>query len=629
MNERKEGRRPERPSGETPRKSGSMPLYTPAKDATQRVNVESASSRRPRSASSQRRSPAQSKSATPNQRTTILILVCITLVLLAAIIVALVAITAGPEDDGLILHNVYAAGVNLGGKTPEEAKVLLTEATKNTYSQLNMIVRVYSTDLTLSPDKTGATLNVDGVIDAAYAYGRSGSRSENQNAKNQSYTKSHVVSILPYLRLDTNYIRSELETLGAQYGTILSQPTYRVEGQRPNTNIDETEIDVEKVYQTLYITLGHAQYGLSINKLYDQIMEAYNTNIFEVVGNTDPEISPESPNLEQIFQDLQCIAPVNATLNDTTYEVTPGKYGYGFIIEDVQALLETANYGEEVAIPLTFLRPTLTAEDLTDGLFESILASHRLPATVDESLLKNLELVCEAINGHILHPDEVFSFNELVGLPNEEDGWMEVMSYVEKVPQNLVGGGISRVSSALYYCALLSDLEIMERHGHTYLPTFIDPGFDADVLYGSKDLSFKNTTGRPIRIQAKVLENGSVDIEIWGKAQEDFSTKPLYEEIRKYTPETLTHIMVENNPDGYKTGDVLVQPITGYDIATYIVYTYSDEDDTNQVLIGYTHYEKLDKVVISIQEDTPTPNPDPNPDLDEDSDLIPDPGEEE
>ena len=88
--------------------------------------------------------------------------------------------------------------------------------------------------------------------------------------------------------------------------------------------------------------------------------------------------------------------------------------------------------------------------------------------------------------------------------------------------QEVVGGGISRLSSALYYCALKADLEILERTAHTYAPNFIDPGLDADVQYGKCNFSFKNTTGRPIRIVTSVSETGSLTVQIWGTANKSY-----------------------------------------------------------------------------------------------------------
>ena len=558
-----------------------------------------------------RRSPSGSRSgkrATQTRKTTIIALSAVAAVLLIAVIAVCSILFAAPEDDGLILNNVYAAGINLGGMTPEQAKEALQEATADTYSKLDMVVSVHDNELHFTPAKSGAKLNVSAVVDAAYQYGRTGTRAERQNAKKQSLTSSHVISVLPYLNLNTDYIKQAVDELGVAYSSTLSQPSYRVEGNRPDLNIETEDINTDTVYQTLYLKLGTAEFGLDTDKLYAQIMEAYNTNIFYVAGNISV-VSPELLDLQALYNEF-CIDPVDAVLNEITYEVTAEKYGYGFRVEEVRTMIENAKYGDEIKVPLTFLRPKLTAAELTDGLFEKELAFFSTPASIDKNLIINLKLACRAINNTILKADEIFSFNEVVGCPTAADKYQEVVVYVGKTPQSVIGGGISQVSSALYYCALRADLEILERHSHIYAPNYIEAGLDADVSYGTMDFSFKNTTGRPIRIEARVTDAGALQISIWGTENKEYSVDILYETLATYSPETLKHTMLANNLEGYLDGDVLVQPIIGYDICTYRVYRYADENtEPVKKLIAFSHYDKLDQLVVEIEtEPSVTPS---------------------
>lgn len=604
-----------------------------ASDATQRVRVDPDASagyrQRPRPSGqypARRTSGSNSRQRKKTgllanfpflkNRGTIIALAGVAAILLIVIIISGIALLSIPEDNGLILNNVYAAGVNLGGKTPEQAKIALTEATSNTYSKLDMVVNVHNTELVFSPKDTGASLDVDGVVEAAYNYGRTGTRAERQQAKNQTMTGSHVVSILPYLTLDKAHIRTTVESLGSKYSSTLSQPSYRVEGSAPNLNVSGPDVDTDKVYQTLYITTGTAEYGLDINKLMDQILDGYNTNIFQVSGSISV-VTPEPLNLQAIFDEL-CVAPVDAVLNEETYEVTPGKYGYGFLLDDVTAMLDQADFGQELKISLKYLRPALTEEDLNDGLFEKALATISTPATVDKDLLINLKLACRVLDGMIIKVDDSFSFNSVIGNPTATAGYKEVTTYVGKELKPVVGGGLSRISSALYYCAVNADLEILERHNHTYVPSFVQAGFDADIQHGAMDMSFRNTTGRPIRIEAEVSDAGVLTVSIWGTENKDQTVDVVYETIRTHTPSELEHIMYADNPGNYRDGDVLVQPIIGYDVCTYRIYRYADSPagtEPVKKLVAYSHYEKVDKVVVKTQTGTPI-QPDETPDPD-------------
>ena len=556
-----------RPASEHSTGYSNTPHRRPAPDATQRIKTDGtvppvrrtpAASQNPRPAASQAQRRASSH-AQPKKKfdlrrifsdkVTLITLCSIAAVLLIAVIITLCVMFAKPADDGLILSNVYVAGVNVGGKTPEEAKLALQEATKDTYTKLDMTIEVHDTTIILSPTKTGAKLDVDAAVEAAYNYGRTGTRAERQKAKNQAATTSYTLPITAYLNLDLKYIQQQVDDLGSKYSSTLSQPKYRVEGSRPDLNMDPEEINTDTVYQTLHITLGTAEYGLDTKKLHDQIMEAYNTNLFRVVGEMTM-VSPQALDLEALYAEL-CVAPVDAELDETTYEVTPETYGYGFHIDEVRELISSAPYGAEIKVDMTFITPKVTEKMLSEGLFEKIIATYTVPGTDDKDMIVNLKLVCREFpkDGLILKVDEEFSFNDLVGQLTEAKDYREV----EDITGNMVmGGGVSRLSSALYYCALTADMEILARSNHTYAPDFIELGLDADIEYGSKDLEFKNTTGRPVRIEVELDDDGSLKVDIWGTANTEHTVEILYETVNTHKPATLTNTMLKDNPGKYQ-----------------------------------------------------------------------------
>ena len=591
-----------RSSGVAPVRSSENPYPRPASAQPQRRPANSAATppaRKKKSSTSRRKNNAM-----------IISLFAIAAVLLVAIIITISGMFSVPEDDGLILNNVYAAGVNLGGKTPEQAKQALQAETDYTYTKLDMTVTVLDTVVALTPAKTGAELDVDAVVQAAYNYGRTGSLADYQKAKQQAMISSYHIPIIEFLNLDLAYIQEIVDDLGITYSSMLTRPTIKVEGQKPDLNMDNSLIDTETVYQTLHITLGTAEYGLDTDLLYDQILEAYNSNIFQVEGECTV-VLPESVDAQALYN-TYCTAPVDAQLDPDTYEVTPEIYGYGFPLEDLQVKLEAAKYGDKIEIPMTFIAPLNTEESLAGDLFKDVLATFKTPATTDKNLIINLKLACRAIgDGLLLSVGDEFSFNDIIGNPTAAKGYKEVLANVGISYKEVVGGGLSQLSSALYYCALMSDLEIIERHAHTYAPDFIELGLDADILYGSKDLIFRTTTDRPIRIETDNLEDGSVSITIWGTKKKDCTVEIVYEAINTYKPINLKQQMLLDNPDGFKAGDILVKGITGYDVNVYKIYQYSGESadiEPEQVLVSQSRYEKRNAVVVEIARE-----PDPEP----------------
>ena len=139
--------------------------------------------------------------------------------------------------------------------------------------------------------------------------------------------------------------------------------------------------------------------------------------------------------------------------------------------------------------------------DSTPSEFQYTMSSFSTSHNNGEQYKTNLTLACDAINGTILQPGEAFSFNDVVGERTAEKGYLEASDSM--IDGTLVfGGGISQVSSALYTCCLLADLEVIERQGHIYLDSVAAEGMDATVYWESVDFRFKNSYDYPIYIEA-------------------------------------------------------------------------------------------------------------------------------
>ena len=525
------------------------------------------------------------------EKVLIFVLLGVAAILLIGVIIAASILLRKPSDDGLIPNNVFAAGVNLSGMTEDEAKQALTEATKDTYAKLDMSIQVLDTIVTLSPKDTGAKLDIDAVVAAAL-----------------SSNSSNTVSVLPYLNLNTDYIRSVVDNLGKQYSSTLTQGSINVEGTKPSVFSDG--YDTETTFQTLVIYMGTAEYGLSTDALYDQIMDAYDINLFQVVGQCSV-IAPDPLNLEAIYQSI-CTEPVDASLDTTTYEVTKESYGYGFDLTKANELIASAKYGDTIRVPIRFIQPDITEEMLTSDLFRDVMAevSTKIPKD-NTDLLVNLRLACKTINGLLIKAGESFSFSQATGQPSIGKGYQTVEIYRGTELTEVVGGGISQVATTLYNCALLADLDIVERHAHSYAPSYIDPGLDAMVDWGSADLIFTNTTDYPIRIEAEIVDD-SVVIRLIGTDNNDYYIS-IETEVVEHKPTTLHQTMVEGNSGGYVKGDVLVEGITGYDV---IVYRNLNEKETNRQLSSsvktYDRYEKRNEVVVAIYVPPAEPETEPS-----------------
>lgn len=140
------------------------------------------------------------------------------------------------------------------------------------------------------------------------------------------------------------------------------------------------------------------------------------------------------------------------------------------------------------------------------------------PEPWEAGALKNVAIAAQLIHGRVLAPGEGFSFNDAMepGLQR----FVEGTSYASGRVVTSDGGGICQVSSGLYNAVVLAGLEVLERHTHSlYDPraAYVPAGRDAMVTrVGKADFRFRNSTLRPLTIQAKV-EGGRLDISLQGR----------------------------------------------------------------------------------------------------------------
>lgn len=570
-----------------------------SKDMTQRVRLDDVGQTPARSANSQQVRKKKRWFMTKKEKITLITLISLTAVLLLLALILFSCGSSGTEDDGLILKGVWAAGVNLGGMTSEEATIALEEAVANTYTELDMVVDVLGTEITLSPQDTGAQLDIQAVVKAAYDYGRTGSRTERNQAKQNALNNSVIISITPYLNLDTDYIRGQIDLLGTQFSTTLTQPTIELTGTKPQMGVEKPDTTV--IHQTLTIYVGTAEYGLDTTKLYNQIMESYNSRIFRFEHNPTV-VAPDSIEDDLLsYYDQLCVEPVDAQIDPITYDVTPEIYGYGFNLDAVKEEIANAPYGTTLQIPLTYLAPNLTEELISGALFKDVIGDHSAVLGEDLAWNNNVTLACQALNGLIIKSGDTFSFNDILGELTADKGYQEASAYRGRVSTLVMGGGVTHAASLLFTCVLESELEILEYAHHTYATDFIEVGRDIYVAAGKSDFRFRNNRPDPIRIKAEVIE-GTVFISIEGTDTRNYQVDIRVKTTKTVTPGKLYNIMLPTNPGGYENNDVLEEGLNGYVIELYkSMYDKQTGELINETFISTYTYDARDAVVVQLQ----------------------------
>lgn len=135
----------------------------------------------------------------------------------------------------------------------------------------------------------------------------------------------------------------------------------------------------------------------------------------------------------------------------------------------------------------------------------------------------NIALAASQVNGRLVAPGEIFSFDEAIGTVSAVFGYAKAYSIVKGKTVLDDGGGVCQVSTTLYRSLLNSGLPVLSRTAHAYRVGFYEqggflPGTDATVYPPSPDLTFKNDTGGWILIQNIFDEtNKKLTFELFGK----------------------------------------------------------------------------------------------------------------
>lgn len=563
------------------------------------------------------------------------------------------------RDDHKIAQNIFIGGIDLSGMTKKEAK----EALQALSFEKDMNIRLYTegdefplfvttydpsketvTDIYGNPvenaqnpvtipqeepheteadaplnengepyllDKTiclpasyvEITLDTDAAVEEAYRYGRGvGSKSNNTRVD---------IDVSSYLTVNETYIRDVLEN------TLEDTVCVGTETQIKDTTSTVTDEDGNpKTVDAIEITLGTLNRNIDIDALYDEILAAYMSGESDLQYVYDETI-PEPVDLDQLYKDYKCVAPVNAVCDEDTYEITEGKDGFGFTMTDALLAFSEAKPGDTVILTLQELKPRFTGESLKDELFCDVLASYDSPHVWNPTRTHNLELACEAIDGTILKPGQIFSFNEIVGERTAEKGYGEAGVYVGGRTENQLGGGVCQVASTIFWCTLKADLEVIERAEHQFLPSYVPYGMDATIYWGSLDYKFRNNTTYPIRIDASVSD-GYVHIRFVGTETKDYTVKLDYEITAWFnSAEKIIDISPDmpnyNRYKDYKEGDVIQ---TAYDGANVTTYMYKYDLDGNLIskeIACYSQYDRRDREIAHIvTEENTEPSTEPS-----------------
>ena len=184
-----------------------------------------------------------------------------------------------------------------------------------------------------------------------------------------------------------------------------------------------------------------------------------------------------------------------------------------------ERLIEAAKSGQGTAEIATFLwRPAATRESVSRTDVGTLISSFETRFGGAPGRNANVTRGATLLDGLVLMPGEVVSFNDTVGPRTLENGFFLAPEIYKGEIREGVGGGACQVASTLHAAAFFGGLDVTDRINHSRPSAYIRPGLDATVSFPVLDLRIRNPFDFPIIVSARA-DKGVLRFELYGKEQ--------------------------------------------------------------------------------------------------------------
>lgn len=437
------------------------------------------------------------------RRDNIILVFAILLAIVIGLIVSMIAIFySNQQNTDKIQSGVFIKGINVSGLTKEEAITLVnTELDKKMNDHIELTYK--NNNYYVEVEQISAKFDIEASVDYALNIAKSGIFL--QDISEYFTVLMTNIEIEPKLTYNDEELTNYLKTIEAYLPDQLEQYGYYVEDEK------------------LIVTNGINGAGIEIEELKEMIITAiqdisYSNSYIQIptyVQYPDP-IDVDTIH-EDIYRETQ-----NAYFTTEPYAVFADVTGIDFDTEHLNAMIAENPEAEEYEIDLQYSKAEITVQDLGMEAFPNLLGSWSTKYVNNPDRTTNLKLAAQKIDGTVIMPGEVFSYNKVVGKRTIAAGYKNAAIYQDGEVTDGLGGGICQISTTLYNAAIDAGMLIEERRNHMFVPTYADAGKDATVVWGSTDFKFENRRAYPIKIEASV-KNGVASVKIYGlKTDEEY-----------------------------------------------------------------------------------------------------------
>ncbi len=479
--------------------------------------------------------------------------------------------------------DVFIGDINVSGKTLEQIKESLSEL-EGAFDDSSVSVAVEGIGelRSVSAQEIGLKFNLDKTAEAAFNF-------VSQQKGAGIGKKSKIDYVFDYDAIALRNITAEIT-------------------QAAGGDLKEHEIVIED--SRVVIKSGKSGKGISAGVAADAILKGFKPHTKTTVELKMETTAPKDISVDELY------TTTKRDVSNATYKYENGKLiisneinGREIDKSDAESKLNGFKEGSaDIYIDFKIIPASLTKAQLEAKLFKDVLGEFSSKYNAGNvNRTANVEKAAMYINGKVLLPGEVFSYNQTVGPRTADRGFKVASIYEANRVADGMGGGICQTCSTLYPAVLYADLEVIERTNHSLEVSYVPLGMDATVAWNSLDFKFRNSTQNPIKITS-TYGGGTVRIKILGTKESLSKSIKVVTERTSYTPFTVKEVVDPTLAPGQRVN--VSNGFNGSTVNTYKVY-YENGVEVKRVNLGRSTYRMAEKIVNVGPEPTASPEPPP------------------
>ncbi|MBQ9757116.1 MAG: VanW family protein [Clostridia bacterium] len=483
-----------------------------------------------------------------------------------------------------VLPRISVSGVSLSGFSQAEAEAELLRGIAGSDGDRTVVFSCGENHKEMKLSDLDAKIDAASTAKEAFDEGRQKGKFFKAYSFFKALFSGKEIPVL--IAVDEAAFEDLIHTLSDEYEIPLTEVSYRAEEN------------------ALTIVKGHPGKMVDRKKAKELLRDALISPKISEIEFFVEDMEPKPVDIDEFFKKLaEPAQDAKYSFEDGTVKIIPEKP----YVKVSKSELEKAfgSKDDEYTVTAEVKLPEKTAKTLEEMLFRDVMGSFSSSfATSTEARAHNVRLTAERVDGYILMPGDVFSYDSTVGKRTAANGYREAGVYIGNKVETGIGGGICQTSSTLYSAALYANLGIVSRTSHSLPVAYVPAGQDATIAEGYIDLKIKNNTEYPVKFEAKT--NGRTLVcRVLGVKEEGVEVELYHQRINTFEPETEKTANPEI-PEGYKK--TIEKGSGGYSVASTRIVRKNGEEIKREKLTNSVYHAANFEIEVNPKDMETDPN---------------------